>query len=112
MTPSLTWKISCGDYAKIALSFSRDRCSDVVLDASIEVRSAVVYATFAVAFVFVPILTMSGVAGRLFESGRAGPESAKPGALAGLPHRSANSRLKVLLWRLLALEKHPCAPPR
>jgi len=66
MTPSLTWKISCGDYAKIALSFSRDRCSDVVLDASIEVRSAVVYATFAVAFVFVPILTMSGVAGRLF----------------------------------------------
>jgi len=38
----------------------------VVLDASIEVRSAVVYATFAVALVFVPILTMSGVAGRLF----------------------------------------------
>ena len=38
----------------------------VVLDASIEVRSAIVYATFAVALVFVPILTMSGVAGRLF----------------------------------------------
>ena len=38
----------------------------VVLDASIEVRSAVVYATFAVALVFLPILTMSGVAGRLF----------------------------------------------
>ena len=38
----------------------------VVLDASIEVRTAVVYATFAVALVFVPILTMSGVAGRLF----------------------------------------------
>ncbi len=39
---------------------------DVVLDASIEVRSAVVYATFAVALVFLPVLTMTGVAGRLF----------------------------------------------
>ncbi|MHB8204445.1 MAG: efflux RND transporter permease subunit, partial [Desulfomonilaceae bacterium] len=38
----------------------------VVFDASIEVRSAVVYATFAVILVFVPILTMTGVAGRLF----------------------------------------------
>ncbi|MBW4039445.1 MAG: efflux RND transporter permease subunit [Acidobacteria bacterium] len=38
----------------------------VVLDASIEVRSAVVYATFAVILVFLPILTLSGVAGRLF----------------------------------------------
>lgn len=40
---------------------------EVVRDASLEVRSAVVYATFAVMLVFVPILTMSGVAGRLFE---------------------------------------------
>ena len=39
---------------------------EVVFHASIEVRSAVVYATFAVILVFVPILTMSGVAGRLF----------------------------------------------
>jgi CzcA family heavy metal efflux pump len=38
----------------------------VVLDASIEVRSAVVYATFVVILVFIPILTLSGVAGRLF----------------------------------------------
>jgi CzcA family heavy metal efflux pump len=38
----------------------------VVLDASVEVRSAVVYATFVVALVFVPVLTMSGVQGRLF----------------------------------------------
>ena len=38
----------------------------VVLDASIEVRSAVVYASFAVVLVFVPILTMSGLAGRIF----------------------------------------------
>ena len=38
----------------------------VVLDASLEVRSAVVYATFIVALVFVPVLTMGGVQGRLF----------------------------------------------
>ena len=38
----------------------------VVLEASIEVRSAVVYASFAVILVFVPVLTMSGVQGRLF----------------------------------------------
>jgi len=38
----------------------------VVLSASLEVRSAVVYATFAVILVFIPILTLSGVAGRLF----------------------------------------------
>lgn len=38
----------------------------VVLDASVEVRSAVVYATFAVILVFFPVLTLSGLAGRLF----------------------------------------------
>lgn len=38
----------------------------VVFNSSIEVRSAVVYATFAVVLVFVPILTMTGVAGRIF----------------------------------------------
>jgi CzcA family heavy metal efflux pump len=38
----------------------------VVLDASIEVRSAVVYATFAVILVFFPVLTLPGVAGRIF----------------------------------------------
>lgn len=38
----------------------------IVHDASVEVRSAVVYATFIVALVFVPVLTMSGVQGRLF----------------------------------------------
>ncbi|MGC8653431.1 MAG: efflux RND transporter permease subunit [Candidatus Kryptoniota bacterium] len=39
---------------------------EVILDASIEVRGAVVYATFAVVLVFVPVITMGGVAGRLF----------------------------------------------
>lgn len=38
----------------------------VVFDASIEVRSAVVYATFAVILVFFPILNISGLAGSLF----------------------------------------------
>jgi len=38
----------------------------VVLDASLEVRSAVVFATFVVALVFLPILTMTGLQGRLF----------------------------------------------
>jgi CzcA family heavy metal efflux pump len=39
---------------------------EVVLEASIEVRSSVVYATFIVALVFVPLLTLSGIAGKLF----------------------------------------------
>jgi CzcA family heavy metal efflux pump len=38
----------------------------VVFNASMEVRSSVVYATFIVALVFMPLLTLSGVAGRLF----------------------------------------------
>ena len=38
----------------------------IVLTAAWEVRSAVVYATLAIALVFVPVLTMSGIAGRLF----------------------------------------------
>jgi Cu/Ag efflux pump CusA len=37
-----------------------------VLAASLEVRSSVVYATFIVALVFVPLLTLGGVAGKLF----------------------------------------------
>jgi CzcA family heavy metal efflux pump len=39
---------------------------DVILHASIEVRGAVVFATFAVIAVFLPILTMSGLSGQLF----------------------------------------------
>ncbi len=38
----------------------------VVYEASMEVRSSVVYASFIVALAFVPLLTLSGVAGRLF----------------------------------------------
>jgi CzcA family heavy metal efflux pump len=38
----------------------------VVLEASLEVRSAVVYATFIVALVFFPVLTLTGIQGKLF----------------------------------------------
>lgn len=40
--------------------------AQVVFDASMEVRSSVVYATFIVALVFTPLLTLGGVAGKLF----------------------------------------------
>ncbi len=39
---------------------------DVIFDASLEVRSSVVYATFLVALVFLPVFFLSGVAGRIF----------------------------------------------
>ncbi len=39
---------------------------DVVLEASLEVRASVVYATFVVALVFLPVLALSGVQGALF----------------------------------------------
>jgi CzcA family heavy metal efflux pump len=38
----------------------------VVLDASLEVRTAVVYATFIVALVFLPVLTLTGLQGAFF----------------------------------------------
>ncbi len=38
----------------------------VILRASLEVRSAIIYATFAVAVMFTPVLLLGGVAGRLF----------------------------------------------
>ena len=38
----------------------------VVLKASFEVRSAVVFASFVVALIFLPVLNLSGVAGKLF----------------------------------------------
>jgi CzcA family heavy metal efflux pump len=40
--------------------------AEVIAAATFEVRSAVVYATLAIAVIFVPVLTMQDVAGRLF----------------------------------------------
>ncbi len=40
--------------------------SEVIYSASMEVRGSVVYASFIVALVFVPLLSLTGVAGRLF----------------------------------------------
>jgi CzcA family heavy metal efflux pump len=40
---------------------------EVVYNASIEVRGSVVYASFIVALVFLPLLNLSGITGRLFE---------------------------------------------
>ncbi len=48
------------------LSAAPRPASRVVLEASLEVRSSVVYATFVVALVFVPVLTLTGVQGALF----------------------------------------------
>jgi len=44
----------------------RRSISSVIYQASMEVRGSVVYASFIVILVFVPLLTLSGVAGRLF----------------------------------------------
>jgi CzcA family heavy metal efflux pump len=38
----------------------------VIFDATLEVRNSVVYATFVVAMVFVPVLTMTGLQGKFF----------------------------------------------
>ena len=44
----------------------RARALRVVLEASLEVRSAVVYATFVVVLVFLPVLTLTGLQGSFF----------------------------------------------
>ena len=41
---------------------------DVILDASLEVRSAIVYASFIVILVFLPVFFLEGLAGTLFRS--------------------------------------------
>jgi CzcA family heavy metal efflux pump len=57
-SPSLPAPLPGGEGRKSAF--------EVVLAASLEVRGAVVYATFVVVLVFVPVFFMSGLQGRLF----------------------------------------------
>jgi Cu/Ag efflux pump CusA len=52
---------------------------DVVLDASLEVRSAVVYATLIVALVFIPVFFLEGLAGSFFRPPRFLAVAASPG---------------------------------
>jgi CzcA family heavy metal efflux pump len=80
----------------------------VVLDASLEVRSAVVFATFIVGFVCLPIFFMSGVAGAFF----------RPLALAYLLAVLASLVVALTVTPALALlllpgsvEKHRRDPP-
>jgi CzcA family heavy metal efflux pump len=49
-----------------ALSDKPEPVDKIVYEASMEVRGSVVYASFIAALVFVPLLTLDGVAGRLF----------------------------------------------
>lgn len=42
------------------------RAFDVVVSASVEVRSAIIYATFIIVLVFVPLFALPGIEGRLF----------------------------------------------
>ncbi len=47
-------------------AISRSTLQTVIINASMEVRGSVVYATFIVALVFIPLLTLSSIAGRLY----------------------------------------------
>src|SRR6185312_7977202 len=64
-----------------------------------EVRSAVVYATFAVILIFLPVVTLSGLAGRLFSRSGAATSLAVlaslTAALATAHTRSSASRRAV-----------------
>lgn len=52
--------------ARLIASENGPTLNEVVLSGTYEVRSAVVYATLAIALIFVPVLTIEDVAGRLF----------------------------------------------
>ncbi len=49
-----------------AISAPAENIFNVILNATLEVRNSVVYATFVVALVFVPVLTMTGLQGKFF----------------------------------------------
>ncbi|MCB1747578.1 MAG: efflux RND transporter permease subunit [Gammaproteobacteria bacterium] len=53
-------------YRRLRTAPPGESFESIALAASLEVRGSVVYATFIVALVFVPLLTLGGVSGRLF----------------------------------------------
>ena len=56
-------------YRRLRLDRAAGACrplAEVVADATFEVRSAVVFATLAIGLIFIPVLTIQDVAGRLF----------------------------------------------
>jgi len=53
-------------FRRLRLARDGEDAAAIALSASLEVRGSVVYATFIVALVFVPLLTLGGVSGRLF----------------------------------------------
>ena len=110
-TRSSTSRTSRGGCGRIAPSRGAAERGGVVLAASLEVRSSVVYATFVVALVFVPVLTLTGVQGALFRplGTRVHPGDPRlaargahrdAGADAGVPRRprSPGARSVPLAW--------------
>ena len=57
----------------------------VVLDASLEVRSAVVYASLIVILVFVPVFFLEGLSGLVLPAAGPGLRAGDPGLAAGRP---------------------------
>ena len=66
MMRSSTSRILSGGSDSIALPLTRAAAFRVVLDASLEVRSAVVYASLIVILVFVPVFFLEGLSGSFF----------------------------------------------
>ena len=79
----------------------------VVLDASLEVRSSVVYATFIVALVFLPVLALTGVQGAMF---RPLAQSYIYAIMASLG--VALTVTPALALTLLSVRRHRAAEPR